>query len=177
MLWTGKLQKKKTIKPSPSQLSTYKNACASLVRIITLDNYYRRKTVWSKERTIRKLMGGGGGRAKYNKILAQGKIKWKKLCMPINPQKYSCYGLKKIHTRNLITKKNSCGWKIPQKPLTLRHNFSNGQSLIHVISFSRCASSCSLYLFPFSFGSSPDKSQYDLSIFCRSPPGIKAEIL
>ena len=62
MLWTEKLQKK-TIKPSPSQLSTYKNACASLVRIITLDNYYRRKTVWSKERTIRKLIGGGGGRA------------------------------------------------------------------------------------------------------------------
>ena len=59
MLWTGKLQKK-TIKPSPSQLSTYKNACATLVRIITLDNYYRRKTVRSKERTIRKLMGGGG---------------------------------------------------------------------------------------------------------------------
>ena len=48
---------------------------------------------------------GGGGRAKYNKILAQGKIKWKKLCMPINPKKYSCYGLKIIHTRNLITKK------------------------------------------------------------------------
>ena len=33
--------------------------------------------------------------------------------MPINPKKYSCYGLKKIYTRNLITKKNSCGSKIP----------------------------------------------------------------
>ena len=29
-----------------------------------------------------------------------------------------CYGLKKIHTRNLITKKNSCGSKIPLPPLT-----------------------------------------------------------
>ena len=26
-------------------------------------------------------------------------------CTPINPKKYSCYGLKKNHTRNLITKK------------------------------------------------------------------------
>ena len=33
--------------------------------------------------------------------------------MPINPKKYSCYGVKKIHTRNLVTKKNSCGSKIP----------------------------------------------------------------
>ena len=28
-----------------------------------------------KGRTIRELMGGGGGRAKYKKIFAQGKIK------------------------------------------------------------------------------------------------------
>ena len=33
---------------------------------------------------------------------------------------------KKTHTRNLITKKNSCGSKIPSPP----HNFSNGPSLI-----------------------------------------------
>ena len=60
--------KKKPIKLSPNQLSTCKNACVSLARIITLDNYYRRKTVWSDGRTIRKLMGGGGGgRAKYKK--------------------------------------------------------------------------------------------------------------
>ena len=37
-----------------------------------------------------------------------------------------CYGLKKIHTRNLITKKNSCGSKIPLPPPP---NFSNGPSL------------------------------------------------
>ena len=35
---------------------------------------------------------------------------------PINRKKYSCYGLKKTHTRNLITKKNSCGSKIPNTP-------------------------------------------------------------
>ena len=49
--------------------------------------------------------------------------------MPINPKKYSCYGLKKIHTRNLITKKNSCGSKIPLPP---PNNFSNGPSLKEV---------------------------------------------
>ena len=38
---------------------------------------------------------------------------------PINPKKYSCYGLKKIHTRSLITKKYSCGSKIPlPSPIT-----------------------------------------------------------
>ena len=45
-------------------------------------------------------------------------------CTPINPKKYACYGLKNIHARNLITKKNSCGSKIPLPP----HNFSNGPS-------------------------------------------------
>ena len=34
---------------------------------------------------------------------------------------------KKIHTRNLITKKNSCGSKILLPP---PHNFSNGPSLM-----------------------------------------------
>ena len=42
----------------------------------------------------------------------------KNSCMPIDPKKYSCYGLKKIHTRNLITKKYSYGSKIPLPPLT-----------------------------------------------------------
>ena len=73
-------------------------------------------------------MGGGGRRGgrSTKKIFAQGKIKWKKnSCTPINPKKYSCYGLKKIHTRNLITKNNSCGSKIPHP----HHNFSNGPSL------------------------------------------------
>ena len=52
----------------------------------------------------------------------------KNSCTPINPKKYSCYGLKKIHTRNLITKKNSCGSKIPLPPPPPL-NFSNGPSL------------------------------------------------
>ena len=37
---------------------------------------------------------------------------------PINPKKYSCYGLKKVHTRNVIRKKNFCGSKIPPPPIT-----------------------------------------------------------
>ena len=57
--------------------------------------------------TFRKLMGG---RAKYKKnIRARQNWMKKNSCTPINPKKYSCWGLKKIHTRNLITKKNSCG--------------------------------------------------------------------
>ena len=43
-----------------------------------------------------------GGEQNTKKIFAQGKIEWKKKSiMPINPKKYSCYGLKKIRTRNL----------------------------------------------------------------------------
>ena len=53
-------------------------------------------------------------------------------CTPINPKKYSCYGLKKIHTRNLTTKKYSCGSKIPlfpsKPPPPAHHNFSNDPS-------------------------------------------------
>ena len=69
--------------------------------------------------------GGGGGRS-TKKIFAQGKIKGKKnSCTKINPKRYSCHGLKTIHTRNLITKKNSCGSKIPHPS----NNFSNGPPL------------------------------------------------
>ena len=68
-------------------------------------------------------MGAGGEVQK--KYSPKGKLNEKNSCTPINPKKYSCYSLKKIHTRNLITKKNSCGSKIPHSP----HNFSNGPFL------------------------------------------------
>ena len=60
----------------------------------------------------------GGRRAKYKKDMysRKGKLNEKNLCTPINPKKNSCYGLKKIHTRNLKTKKNSCGSKISLPP-------------------------------------------------------------
>ena len=82
--------------------------------------------------TIRKLMGvggrgGGGGEEEQNKYLRNGKLNEKNSCTPINSKKYSCFGLKKIRTRNLTTKKNSCGSKIPHPH---PHNFSNGPSLI-----------------------------------------------
>ena len=42
----------------------------------------------AKGRTIRKLMGDGGGGGSTKNIFAQGKIKWKKIsCTPINPKK------------------------------------------------------------------------------------------
>ena len=45
----------------------------------------------------------------------------KNSCTQINPKKYSCHGLKNIHTRNVITEKYSCGSKIPHPS----RNFSN----------------------------------------------------
>ena len=41
-----------------------------------------------------------------------------------NPKKYSCHGLKKIHTRNMMTKKIPAAQKFPTP-----RNFSNGPSL------------------------------------------------
>ena len=73
-----------------------------------------------KGRTFRKLIVWGGGGEVQKRYSPWGKIKRKKnSCTPINPKKYSCFGLKKIHTKNLITKKNSCSSKIPlPRPIT-----------------------------------------------------------
>ena len=58
-----------------------------------------------------------GGGAKYKKnIRAMENSMKKNSCTPINPKKYSCYRLKKLHTGNMITKKYSCGSKIPHPP-------------------------------------------------------------
>ena len=62
------------------------------------------------------------------KIHARENLIKKNSCTPMKPKKYSCKGLKKIHTGNLITEKNSCGSKIPLPP----HNFSDGPSLSSV---------------------------------------------
>ena len=49
---------------------------------------------YGKGRAIRKLMGGEGEvRKKYSR---KGKLNEKNSCTPINPKKYSCYGLKKF---------------------------------------------------------------------------------
>ena len=50
--------------------------------------------------SIRKLMGGAGEiRKKYSH---KGKLNEKNLCTPINPKKYSCYGLKKKIIKDLV---------------------------------------------------------------------------
>ena len=67
----------------------------------------------SWEGPLENLWGAGEVQKKYSR---RGKLKEKNSCTPINPKKYSCYDLKKIHTSNLITKKNSCGSKIPLPP-------------------------------------------------------------
>ena len=70
-------------------------------------------------------MGGRGGRS-TKKNSRKGKLNEKNSCTPINPKKYSCYGLKKIHTRNLITKKKFLRLENSPPP---SHKFSNGPSL------------------------------------------------
>ena len=52
------------------------------------------------------------------KYALKGKLNEKNSCTPINPKKYSCYGLKKIHTRNLITKKIPAARKFPTPTIT-----------------------------------------------------------
>ena len=54
---------------------------------------------------LEKLWGGVGVVEVQKKNARKGKLNEKNSYTPINPEKYSCYGLKKIHTRNMITKK------------------------------------------------------------------------
>ena len=66
----------------------------------------------AKGRTIRKLMGGGGGAR--STLFGQGKIKWKKkIHVRQLILKIFMSWPKKIHTRNLITKKNPATRKFP----------------------------------------------------------------
>ena len=69
--------------------------------------------MWIRDGPLENLLGGGG-RAKYKKKFAIGKIIWKKILA-------RQLTLKNIHTRNLITKKNYCDSKIPIPP---PYNFS-----------------------------------------------------
>ena len=68
-----------------------------------------------------------GGRAKYKKKSRKGKLNEKNSCTPINPKKYSCYGLKKKSYKEFDDeKKIPAARKFPSPP----HNFCNGPSLI-----------------------------------------------
>ena len=54
----------------------------------------------------------GGGEA--GEVQKKGEIKWKKiLARQLTLKNIHAMAYKKIHTRNLISKKNSCGSKIP----------------------------------------------------------------
>ena len=70
----------------------------------------RRKVERLRDGPLENLLGAGEGQKKYSR---KEKLNEKNSCTQINPKKYSCYDLKKIHTRNLVTQKNSCGSKIP----------------------------------------------------------------
>ena len=52
------------------------------------------------------------------KYSCKGKLNEKNSCTPINPKNYSRYDLKKIHTRNLMTKKIPAARKFPTSPIT-----------------------------------------------------------
>ena len=64
----------------------------------------------------------GSGRSSKT-IIAQGKIKWKKKnhARQLTLKNIHAMALKKIHSWKSLTKKNSCGSKIPHPS----HNFSN----------------------------------------------------
>ena len=63
-------------------------------------------------------MGGGGTGEVQKKIRARDFLMKKKSCTPINRKKYSCKGPKKIHTRNVITKKFLRLKNSPPPPIT-----------------------------------------------------------
>ena len=76
-------------------------------------------TLLHKGRTIKKLLvGGGGGVAggEQKNIRATENEMKKKLMHTNWPEKIFMQRPKKIHTRNLITKKNSCSSKIAHLP-------------------------------------------------------------
>ena len=62
---------------------------------------------------LENLWGAGEVQKKYSR---NGKLSEKNSCTPINPKKYSCHGLTKIHTRNLITKKIPAARKFLSPP-------------------------------------------------------------
>ena len=89
-----------------------------------------------RDRPLENLWGGGdgaGGRS-TKKYSRKGKLNEKNSCTPINPKKYSCYGLTK-------TKKIPAVWKFPSPP----HNFSNGPSLRREITKPQTATVISLW--------------------------------
>ena len=57
---------------------------------------------------LENVWGGGGAGEIQKKYSRKEKLNEKYSYTPINPKKYSCSGLKKFHTRNLITQNNSC---------------------------------------------------------------------
>ena len=70
-----------------------------------------------KGRTIRKLMGGGEGAGEAQKKYSrEGKLNEKKIHARQLILKNFMLWPKKIDTRTLITKKYSCGSKIPLPP-------------------------------------------------------------
>ena len=70
-------------------------------------------------------MGGGGSGEVQKKYSRKGKLNEKNSCTPINPKKYSCFGLKKYSYKESDNEKKFLRLENSPPP----HNFSNGPSL------------------------------------------------
>ena len=76
--------------------------------------------------------GGGGVDEVQKKYSRKGKLNEKNSWTPINPKKYSCYGLKKNSYKEFDNEKIFL--RLENSP-PLPHNFSNGPSLRKLILF------------------------------------------
>ena len=87
--------------------------------------------IFIRDGPLENLWGGGGvGRRSTKKIFVEGKIKTKSTVRtPINPKKYSCYGLTKNSYKEFDDDKKFLRLENPLPPPPLPHNFSNGPSL------------------------------------------------
>ena len=69
------------------------------------------------KQTLLEGVGGGAAGGVQKKIYSRkGKLNEKKSCTPINPKKYSGYGLKLKFMKEFHKEKNFSGTKIPPPP-------------------------------------------------------------
>ena len=92
------------------------DSCHRYCQATSAESYCHKKSL--RDGPLETLWGRGGGAEVQKKYSRKGKLNEKNSCTPIKTKKYSCHGLKQIHTWNLTAKNNSCGSKIPLPPIT-----------------------------------------------------------
>ena len=76
---------------------------AAMLLVNTIEFFSRRISmkIEFRDGPLENLWGWGGGAGEVQKKYSRKrKLNEKNSCMSVNPKKYSCYGLKKIHTTN-----------------------------------------------------------------------------